>query len=281
MRRLGATCHGGGAKRAAPVRGALTESPAMRLFALRGAISVARNDAQDILDATTELMRRSWSATRSRPRTSSAASSPRRTTSTPSSRPSPRVRSASTAYRCCAHARSPCPAALPRVIRVLIHYYAEEGHEAKHVYLGEAARAARRSRGGAVASPSDRCPVRNNTPVAIEFSERIRRIPVYPAAGGYADAAPPIRLASNESPYPPLPAVQGSDRSGAGEPQPLSRPLQLAAAHAPVRDATGCPPSRSRSATARATSCWPPARRCWSPAPSWCTRGPRSRCTPT
>jgi histidinol-phosphate aminotransferase len=49
--------------------------------------------------------------------------------------------------------------------------------------------------------------VRHNSPVAIEFSERIRRIPVYPAAGGYADAAPPIRLASNESPYPPLPAV--------------------------------------------------------------------------
>jgi histidinol-phosphate aminotransferase len=44
--------------------------------------------------------------------------------------------------------------------------------------------------------------------VPIEFSERIRRIPVYPAAGGYADAAPPVRLASNESPYPPLPAVR-------------------------------------------------------------------------
>jgi hypothetical protein len=42
--------------------------------------------------------------------------------------------------------------------------------------------------------------VRHNSPVPIEFSERIRRIPVYPAAGGYADAAPPIRLASNESP---------------------------------------------------------------------------------
>jgi chorismate mutase len=28
----------------------------LRLFALRGAISVDRNDAQDILDATTELM---------------------------------------------------------------------------------------------------------------------------------------------------------------------------------------------------------------------------------
>jgi histidinol-phosphate aminotransferase len=44
--------------------------------------------------------------------------------------------------------------------------------------------------------------------VGIEFSERVRRIPVYPAAGGYAEQAPPVRLASNESPYPPLAAVQ-------------------------------------------------------------------------
>ncbi|MFI5004097.1 MAG: histidinol-phosphate transaminase [Solirubrobacterales bacterium] len=41
-----------------------------------------------------------------------------------------------------------------------------------------------------------------------EFSERIGRLPSYPAAGGYADAAPRVRLASNESPWPPLPAVQ-------------------------------------------------------------------------
>jgi histidinol-phosphate aminotransferase len=44
--------------------------------------------------------------------------------------------------------------------------------------------------------------------VALEFSERIRRIPTYPAAGGYAVEVPPVRLASNESPYPPLPAVR-------------------------------------------------------------------------
>jgi histidinol-phosphate aminotransferase len=44
--------------------------------------------------------------------------------------------------------------------------------------------------------------------VAIEFSERIRRLPVYPAAGGYAQDAPLVRLASNESPFPPLPAVR-------------------------------------------------------------------------
>jgi histidinol-phosphate aminotransferase len=43
--------------------------------------------------------------------------------------------------------------------------------------------------------------------MAIEFSERIARIPSYPAAGGYAHRAPMVRLASNESPWPPLPAV--------------------------------------------------------------------------
>ncbi|HEY7829982.1 MAG TPA: histidinol-phosphate transaminase [Solirubrobacteraceae bacterium] len=52
--------------------------------------------------------------------------------------------------------------------------------------------------------------------MAIEFSERIRRIPVYPAAGGYADAAPPVRLASNESPYPPLPAVKDAIEQAIG-----------------------------------------------------------------
>jgi histidinol-phosphate aminotransferase len=43
--------------------------------------------------------------------------------------------------------------------------------------------------------------------MALEFSERIARIPSYPAAGGYAQRAPKVRLASNESPWPPLPAV--------------------------------------------------------------------------
>jgi histidinol-phosphate aminotransferase len=41
----------------------------------------------------------------------------------------------------------------------------------------------------------------------MEFAERIRRIPIYPAAGGYALPGDVARLASNESPYPPIPAV--------------------------------------------------------------------------
>ncbi len=44
--------------------------------------------------------------------------------------------------------------------------------------------------------------------MAIEFAQRIARIPSYPVAGGYADEGQLVRLASNESPYPPLPAVR-------------------------------------------------------------------------
>ncbi len=44
--------------------------------------------------------------------------------------------------------------------------------------------------------------------MSLEFSARVARLPSYPVAGGYAGEAPPVRLASNESPYPPLPAVR-------------------------------------------------------------------------
>jgi histidinol-phosphate aminotransferase len=43
--------------------------------------------------------------------------------------------------------------------------------------------------------------------MAIEYAEKLRRIPVYPAADGYASDGPIAKLASNESPYPPMPAV--------------------------------------------------------------------------
>jgi histidinol-phosphate aminotransferase len=46
--------------------------------------------------------------------------------------------------------------------------------------------------------------------VPLEFSERVARLPTYPVAGGYAADAPPVRLASNESPYPPLPQVRAA-----------------------------------------------------------------------
>ena len=46
--------------------------------------------------------------------------------------------------------------------------------------------------------------------MAIEFAQRIRRIPSYPVAGGYASDEPLVLLASNESPQPPLAAVRAA-----------------------------------------------------------------------
>jgi histidinol-phosphate aminotransferase len=79
--------------------------------------------------------------------------------------------------------------------------------------------------------------------VAIEFSERIRRLPSYPAAGGYADAAPPVRLASNESPWPPLPAVREAIDRALGTlnryPDPTSSALRTR-----LSERYGVPPAR-------------------------------------
>ena len=53
--------------------------------------------------------------------------------------------------------------------------------------------------------------------MALEFAQRIRRIPVYPAASGYALTGDVAFLASNESPYPPLPEVmEAATRALAG-----------------------------------------------------------------
>ena len=41
----------------------------------------------------------------------------------------------------------------------------------------------------------------------LEFGAKVRRIPVYPAADGYASEGPVAKLASNESAYPPIPEV--------------------------------------------------------------------------
>ena len=47
----------------------------------------------------------------------------------------------------------------------------------------------------------------HNRAMALEFNSAVKQIPVYPAAAGYAQSGPLVRLASNESPYPPLAAV--------------------------------------------------------------------------
>src|SRR3954451_22690042 len=79
--------------------------------------------------------------------------------------------------------------------------------------------------------------------MAIEFSERLRRIPVYPAADAYAVPEDGAMMASNESPDPPLPAVVEAVPPGRGTvnryPDPSNSRLRRA-----LSDRYGVPAAR-------------------------------------
>jgi histidinol-phosphate aminotransferase len=79
--------------------------------------------------------------------------------------------------------------------------------------------------------------------MALEFADRIRRIPVYPAADGYGSQGPVAMLASNESPYPPVAAVvEAATRALSGVnryPDPTNAALRRALA-----DRHDVPPGR-------------------------------------
>ena len=66
--------------------------------------------------------------------------------------------------------------------------------------------------------------------MAIEFADRIRRIPVYPVAAGYDLGDDVAMLASNECRFAPLPEVVRGRPAGAGGRQPVSGPGVLAVA---------------------------------------------------
>jgi chorismate mutase len=110
-----------------------------RLYALRGAISVGNDEAREILEATRELMGEIMERN---------ALTPERvvscifTVTDDLTAEFPAVAARALGFErvplLCAR-EIPVPGALRRVIRVLIHYYADAGHEAKHVYLREAA----------------------------------------------------------------------------------------------------------------------------------------------
>ena len=109
-----------------------------RLFALRGAISVERNDAKDILDATTELM---GEIMRRNDLAPEAVVSCIFTATNDLNAEFPAVAARAVGFEnvplLCAR-EIPVPRSMPRVIRVLIHYYGAEEHEPAHVYLGDA-----------------------------------------------------------------------------------------------------------------------------------------------
>ena len=110
----------------------------MRLFALRGANSVERDEPQQILDATTELM---LEITRRN------GLEPDRTVSCIFTATGDlRSEFPAVAARAIGFDRVPLlcvreidvPGAMQRVIRVLVQYHADDSHEARHVYLREA-----------------------------------------------------------------------------------------------------------------------------------------------
>jgi len=114
----------------------------MRLYALRGANSVAANEADAILGATDELIRELME------RNELAAEAMvscifTLTDDLDAEFPAVAARRLGLDQVPLLCARElPVPGALPQVIRVLVHYHADEDHVPRHVYLG-AARALR------------------------------------------------------------------------------------------------------------------------------------------
>jgi chorismate mutase len=109
-----------------------------RLFALRGANSVERNDAESILSATDELMRELISRNAL---TAEAMVSCIFTLTEDLNAEFPAVAARALGLSrvplLCSR-EVPVPGALPQVVRVLVHYYAAGDHQPQHTYLGAA-----------------------------------------------------------------------------------------------------------------------------------------------
>ena len=113
-------------------------APAMRLYALRGATTVEQNERAAILDATTELISELLSRNSLAPQDVVNCIF---TMTDDLNAEFPAV-----AARAIGFDRVPLlcvreidvPGALPRVIRVLLQYHADDAHNARHVYLREA-----------------------------------------------------------------------------------------------------------------------------------------------
>jgi chorismate mutase len=110
----------------------------MRLFALRGAATVERNDREAILATTERLMHEIVERNALAPDDVVSCIF----TLTPdldAEFPAVAARNIGFDHVPLLCAREvPVPGALPRVLRVLIHYHAADDHRARHVYLGDA-----------------------------------------------------------------------------------------------------------------------------------------------
>ena len=110
----------------------------MRLYALRGATTVDKNDPQAILGATEWLIRE---VMRRNALVPADVVSCIFTMTEDLDAEFPAVAARNVGFDqvplMCAR-EVPVPGSLPMVIRVLMHYYAADNHKTQHVYLGEA-----------------------------------------------------------------------------------------------------------------------------------------------
>jgi chorismate mutase len=109
-----------------------------RLFAVRGAAQADRNEPAAILGAAEELMRELIARNGLEP---AALVSCVFTTTADLDAEFPAVAARNAGLEAvpllCAR-EIDVPGSMPRVIRVLVHYYAEQGHQPVHAYLGAA-----------------------------------------------------------------------------------------------------------------------------------------------
>lgn len=114
------------------------EPPRQRLFAVRGATQVEANESAAILDATEELMRQLIERNALDPADMVSCLF---TTTDDLDAEFPAVAARNLGLDtvpllCCREI--PVPGSMPRVIRVMLHFYAPEGHDPVHAYIGEA-----------------------------------------------------------------------------------------------------------------------------------------------
>ena len=114
------------------------EGAGQRLFAVRGAVPADANESASILDATEELMRQLIERNALEPErmVSCLFTTTEDLDAEFPAAAARRLGLNTVPLLCCREI--PVPGAMPRVIRVKLHFYAAADHEVAHAYLGEA-----------------------------------------------------------------------------------------------------------------------------------------------
>ena len=114
------------------------EGPQPRLFAARGAVQADANERDAILDATEELMREliDRNGLESEEMVSCMFTTTADLDAEFPAAAARRIGLDAVPLMC--SREIPVPGSMPRVIRVMLHFYAAPDHETAHVYLGEA-----------------------------------------------------------------------------------------------------------------------------------------------